>query len=98
MTFSDWLHQLQGPAIEAVVGLLMSVAGEYLPSAWWQGLAAKYKRAVYLILCLGVPVAAAAVSAACGYQPASIDATYWPALQAGAIVFAASQAAHLPRL
>jgi len=88
-TFQEFLFWLQDPGIEVAVGVVTSVIAEYVPA--FEKLERKWKRPVILGLNLAVPLAAAVVGVAVGYQPANFDGTFWPALVAGVLAFIGSQ-------
>ncbi len=90
ITFREFLLWLQYPGIEVAVGVLTSIAAEYVPQ--FVKLERKWKMPVILAFNVGVPVLAAGVSAVMGYQPLDFDATFWPALVAGVLAFAGGQA------
>lgn len=61
------------------------------------------KRTIYLGLSLGIPLSAAVLLLALGYEPfvglrKAIEYPLWPAARAGAAAFFASQAMHLREL
>lgn len=89
MTFQDFLAWAQNPGIAVVVGVVVSIAAEYVPQ--FGKLESKWKLPVILAFNVGIPLAAAGVGVAMGYQPGGFDATYWPALVAGVAAFAGGQ-------
>lgn len=95
MTFTDFLMYLQGNGVNAAVGFLLSWVVEWWPE--FEGLEAKAKRLVMMALCLVVPLLAAGVSMAMGYQPLSLE-SFWQAAMSGFLAFMASQAAHTRKL
>lgn len=97
MTLEEILRWAQGPGINIVVGALLSGAGEYIPQ--YLALDPKYKRLIFGVFCLVVPLLAAFLGCSLGYQACSIEETYWPAVYAGALVaFASGTLAHTRKL
>lgn len=95
MTLQAVLLSAQGPWINAIVGMLLSVLGEYLPPQCYLDLSKKKKRMVFAAVALLVPVLAAALSCALGYQTWELEATFWPAIMNGGIIaFALGTLAH----
>lgn len=82
MTFDEFLMAASGPLVAAIVGGILSFVVEYWPQ--FEALAERYKRLVFLALCLVVPAAAALLRAALGYVPLTFDPLIWQALVAGA--------------
>jgi hypothetical protein len=95
ISFQDFLVWLQHPGIEVAVGVLSSVIVEYIPR--FEKLERKWKAPVIFGFNVGVPVIAAGISVALGYQLADFDATFWPAIVAGVLAFAGSQGAWVRR-
>ena len=89
MTFEQFLIWAQDPGIAVVVGVVVSIAAEYVPQ--FGALERKWKLPVILAVNVGVPLAAAGVAIAMGYQSGGFDATYWPALVAGVAAFVGGQ-------
>ncbi len=89
MSFQEFLTWAQDPGIAMVVGVLVSIAAEYVPQ--FGSLERKWKLPVILAFNVGIPLAAAGVGVAMGYQPGGFDATFWPALVAGALAFVGGQ-------
>lgn len=97
MSWEVFVTWLTNPtAIPIVVGVLLSVAVEYLP--WYTRLAPKWKRAVFFGLSLVVPVIGVVLGIATLSWPASWTMTFWPALMAGVLAFASGQLMHLRKL
>lgn len=95
MTFAEFLMYVQGAGVNAAVGFLLSYLVEWWPE--YADLEAKAKRLVMLGLCLVVPLLAAVVGVAMGFQALALE-TFWQAAQAGFLAFVASQAAHTRKL
>jgi len=92
MEFIEFLKWLVGPGVEVTVGVLLAFLVENWPE--YQELDSKTKRLIFLVSCMGIPVAGAAVGAAFKYWGWDFETVFWPAVQAGAVVFLASQATH----
>lgn len=90
ISFKEFLAWAQDPGISVVAGVFISVAAEYIPQ--FVKLEKKWKLPVILGFNVGIPLVAAAVGVAMGYQSGSLDATFWPALVAGALAFVGGQA------
>lgn len=87
-TLAEFLLYLQGPAIAVVAGLVLSCLAEhwpYWPSAWYQGLDPKNKRVVFAAVCFLLPILSATAGCAMGYQPWSVEQTFWPAIYQGGL-------------
>lgn len=97
MSFLEFLLMLQGPWINAAVGIVLSFMLEYVPG--WEAMPSKNKRLVTFALCFVVPALSAVVGMATGYQEVSFNNVLWPALYAGGLVaFGTSTAAHTRKL
>ncbi len=96
MSWEEFLRYAGGPGVSAIVGALLSVLVEYWPA--YDALAPRWKRAVMFVVCLVVPVVAAAMGVASLGWPATWEATFWPALVAGFTAFVSSQAVHVRKL
>lgn len=83
MTWPEALQFAIGPGGAVIAGVLISILAEYWPA--FQALGQKYKVAVYVGLCLLVPVGATALgilTAEFG-QWGDIGGTWWPAIYSG---------------
>jgi len=96
MSFAQVLLNLQGPWINAAVGILLSFVAERWPA--YAALPPKDKRLLMLVACLLIPGLAALTAIAGGYQSPGWDATTWPALFAGLLSFSATTIAHTRKL
>lgn len=92
MTYQEFLNALRGPAINAAVGVILAVIGEYLPM--YQDLLPKTKKLLFAGLCFVVPLVASFLAVQSGYADGSFEGTYWPAIIAGATAFTAGQGTH----
>lgn len=92
-TWEGFLRLLSEPnAIAAAVGIAWSWLAEYVPG--FRDLVPKWKRLVFLGLCLLIPVIAASLGIlTCGWT-VSWNTVYWPALLAGFIAFGGGTVAH----
>lgn len=95
-TFDDWLRNASGPLISAIAGVVLSFAVEWWPA--FNSWPSKTKRAVYLGLCLIIPVGAACLRAALGYVEWSFDPLIWHAIWSGAIAGWTGTLAHIRKL
>lgn len=96
MTYPAFLLALQGPLLNAAVGLIVSWGVENVP--WFCRLTGQQKRLAIGLLSLIIPLAACALAVAGGYQPADWEASWWPALVAGFTAFVAATMAHVRKL
>ena len=95
MTLQAVLQAAQGPWINAIVGMLLSVFAEYLPPQCYLDLSKQKKRIVFAATGFLVPILAAVLSCALGYQVWELEATFWPAIMnGGAIAFALGTITH----
>ncbi len=95
MALQDVLLAAQGPWINIIVGMLLSVLGEYLPPQCYAELSRQKKRMVFAAAALIVPILAATLSCALGYQVWALEATFWPAImQGGVVAFALGTITH----
>ena len=90
-SFCDWIMGLQGPALEAAVGVVLS----YIVELWkgWAKLTDVAKRLVFLGVCLVIPLAAAGVGVTSCGQPATFE-TFWLAFLAGIAAFGTGTVMH----
>jgi len=91
----DWVIGLQGPALEAAVGFVLSFLAEKIPG--WKDLTPAIKRLAFLGICLVVPLAAAGIGVASCGQPATFE-TFWNAFLAGVAAFGGGTLAHTRKL
>ncbi len=96
MTWANALIYASGPGVAAVIGVVLSFVVEYW--AGYGALAARYKRLVFMGLCLAVPVLAALLRVAWGYVALSWDPLVWQAILAGGTAFLTGQITHLRAL
>ena len=82
-TWQEALNLARGPFAATIAGVIISLLVEYW--AWFQALAQKTKVAVYVGLCVAVPLAATALSILTGEGGAwgDVATTWWPAFYAG---------------
>ena len=90
-----WMQSVQG-VVAGVLGLLLSWLAEYVPG--FVGLPPRWKRVVILLLCVGVPVCALLLAWLTGCVEQPSGEAFWQAVASGAVAFATSQIAHLPKL
>lgn len=82
-SWSEALHLMVGPFAAVVAGVVINIAIEY--SRRFQALEEKYKVAVYVGLCLIVPLLATAAAVATHVWGSwgDVAGTWWPAIWAG---------------
>jgi len=82
-TWSEALHFAIGPGAAVLAGIIISLLVEYWP--WFQRLAQKYKVAVYVGLCVAVPLVATTLAIATRTfgQWGDVATTWWPAVFQG---------------
>ena len=98
-TWSQFLKWMASPGgISVVVGILLSVGVEYIPT--FVALEKKWKRAVFFGLSLAIPMLAALLGVWTDGWAATWADTFWPAAWAGGLAFAAGTMAdgYLPKL
>lgn len=95
MTFADFLHYAAGPGVSAVVGVVLALVAEYIPA--YQALAPKQKVLVFIAACFVLPLLAATLLGACGFEPWSFDPLYWQAIVAGFVASGIGTLAHTPQ-
>jgi hypothetical protein len=93
MSLAAFLLALQGPLLNAAVGVALFYLEEYLP--WFCALAPKPKRLVTGALSLAIPVLSCVLAMALGYQ--QID-SLWPAVVVGAAAFGVATMVHTQKL
>ena len=97
MSWKDFLMSFLIPDVIGVAyGWIMSFVVEHFPR--WENVAPRWKRLVFLGICLILPVAAMAIASAFGYYDGTFVNTYWPALVAGGLAFASGTTAHTRKL
>lgn len=97
MSWSDFLKFLSEPnGIAAAVGVVLSFVTEYIPK--FEPLAPKWKRLVFLGICLVIPLLAAGLGILTADWPASWEKTFWPAILAAGIAFGGGTVAHVRKL
>ena len=98
MDWKTFLEQASTPngLLPVIVGVVLSVLVEYAPS--YAALAPKWKRAVFLLVCLIVPLLAALLGVlTAGWEPAWA-VTWWPALVAGVMTFGSGTVMHIRKM
>lgn len=94
MDWSVFLRWVASPSgIPVFVGVLLSVAVEYVPV--YGALVPKWKRAVFFGACLLIPLFAALLGVWTDGWPGTWRDTFWPALVAGVLAFGSGTMAHL---
>ena len=96
MEWSEFLSWAVGAGVSVIVGFLLSVIAEYVPT--FQTLDRKWKRLAMLGLCVAVPLFVSVIGIWTAGWPHTWEGTFWPALQAGWLAFASSQVAHLRKM
>lgn len=97
MSWGDFLKFMSEPnGISVIVGVVLSWLGEYVPG--FTELLPKWKRLVFLAVCVLIPLVAAALRVWTAGASAGWDVTWWPSLVAGGMSFAAGQVAHTRKL
>lgn len=93
VSLEQWLLWLSEPSgIGAAAGVVLSWVAEYFPW-WYPHLAPRWKRLVFLAVCLALPLAAAWTRTQLGYVEGSLE-LYWQAIAAGALAFSSGQGFH----
>lgn len=94
MTWNEFLQLLSQPnGIAVGLGLVESVLVEYLPG--FGALDAKWKRLVFLVVSLVIPLGAAGLGIATCDWSVTWNDTFWPAVLAGGTTFAGGTFVHL---
>jgi len=98
MSWSEFLKYAASPGIAVIVGVVLSVVVEYIPS--YELLEPKWKRAVFVILCFVVPLTATALAIATGVWGAwgDFQETWWPAITAAFAATASGTIMHTRKL
>lgn len=94
MEWGEFLRWMSGAGLNAVVGVALSFAADYVPG--YNQLEAKYSRLVFMAACFIVPVLATLAAVVTGEFGAWNDwaGTWWPALMAGGMSAFAGTLAH----
>ncbi len=96
MEWSEFLKYGSGPGVAVIVGVLLSEVATYSPG--FNALAARWKRVVFFLLCLAVPMLASVLGVATAGWPGTWAATYWPAVVAGGLAFGSGTLVHTRKL
>jgi len=98
MSWSEFLrYAAEANGVSVIVGIIISeVVERYVPG--FALLESRWKRAVFFLLCLVLPLAASALGVATAEWPATWADTFWPALVAGVMAFGAGTVAHMRKL
>jgi hypothetical protein len=97
MEWTEFLKYASGSGVAVIVGVLLSeVIATYWPG--FKALAARWKRVVFFVLCLVVPILASVLGVATAGWPGTWVATYWPALVAGAVAFGSGTLVHTRKM
>jgi len=97
LSWADFLRWCSEPSgVTIAVGVALSYLAQYVPR--YELLPPKWKRAVFLAVCLFIPLLAATIGAATGVFSWSWEPTYWGAIVAGFTAFASGTAAHTREL
>lgn len=97
MSWSDFLAYLSQPnGIAVAAGFLWSWLIQYIPK--YEALAPKWKRLVFAVVCLAVPLVAAVLGVITLDWSLDFEATFWPAIVAGATAFATGTISHVRKL
>jgi hypothetical protein len=94
MSWNEFLQILSQPnGIAVGVGLVESVLVEYVPG--FDPLAAKWKRLVFLLVAMVIPLAATGLGIATEGWAVSWQDTFWPAVLSGGTAFASGTFVHM---
>lgn len=97
MSWSEFLKFLGSPnGIAVALGVVESVLIEYIPP--FKALLPKWKRLIFFVVCLVVPLLAATVGVFTLGWPADFQTTFWPAVGAGVVAFASGTLVHTRKL
>lgn len=97
ITWAEALEWAVSPTIiPAVVGIIISVLIEYFPS--FDALAPRWKRVVFFLVNLLVPLAGVALGILTLGWANVWESTWWDAIQAGILAFAAGTVVHAGKL
>lgn len=94
MSWNEFLQLLSQPnGIAVGVGILDSVLVEYIPG--FGGLDPKWKRLVFLLAAMVIPLGATGLGIATEGWTVSWQDTFWPAVLAGGTAFASGTFVHV---
>ena len=97
MSWAEFLLYLLSPeGIGVAAGIAWSLLADYIPQ--FEALQRKYKRLVFFAVCMAFPLVAAALGILTKSWPADFEATFWPALSAGALAFASGTITHTAKM
>ena len=97
MEWTKFLEYAAGPGVAVIVGMLLSeVVAVYWPG--FAALASRWKRVVFFVVCLLVPVLASVLGVMTAGWPPTWTATYWPAVVAGGVAFGSGTLVHTRKL
>jgi len=98
MSWSEFLRYAAGTnGVAVIVGFVLSeVVEQYVPG--FTSLTSKWRRVVFFLLCLVLPLAASALGVlTAGWEP-TWEVTFWPAIVAGVLAFGAGTVNHTRRI
>jgi len=95
MTFVQFLRGASGPLTAVIVGTILALVAEYIPA--YQALEAKPKALAFIGACFVIPLLAATLLGACGYEPWSFDPLFWQAIIAGFVASGVGTLTHVPQ-
>lgn len=97
MSWESFLTYLSEPnGIAVAVGVLWSFVIEYIPK--FEVLYPKWKRLAFLAFCLAIPLGAAGLGVLTLDWPLDFEATFWPAITAGALAFGSGTITHVRKM
>lgn len=97
MTWPEFLAYLSEPnGLSVAIGVLWSFAIEFIPT--FDTLDPRWKRIMFLVICLVVPVAAAGLGVLTLDWDPDWQMTFWPALVAGALAFGSGTITHIRKM
>ena len=97
MSWGEFLAFLSQPnGIALGLGVGESILVEYIPR--FGDLDPKWKRLVFLAICMAIPLAAAGLGIATEGWGVTWQGTFWPAVLAGGTAFAGGTVAHVRKL
>ena len=92
ISLRDFLLFMQGAGVNVIAGVLLSYIVEWWPR--WNELESRVKRLITFGLCMVIPLIATLGLVMLGYQPNSLEETWWMAIVSGAVAFGSSTLAH----
>lgn len=95
MSFAEFLRYAAGDGVSIIVGVVLSQVAEYIPA--YQALEAKPKALAFIGACFVIPLLAATLLGACGYEPWSFDPLFWQAIIAGFVASGVGTLTHVPQ-